>query len=48
VKKVDSGFINDYYWVLFPLHAYWDTSATVTDQGMQKLPLGTARANWFQ
>jgi hypothetical protein len=41
VKKVDSGFINDNYWLLFPFHAYWDTSATVTDQGMQKLPTGT-------
>jgi len=44
VKKVDSGFINDNYWVLFPFHAYWDTSATVADQGMQKLPLGTGSA----
>ena len=44
VKKVDSGFINDNYWTLFPFHAYWDTSATVTDQGMQKLPLGTGSA----
>jgi len=25
VKKVDSGFINDNYWALFPFHAYWDT-----------------------
>jgi hypothetical protein len=45
VKKIDSGFINDNYWALFPLHAYWDTSATVTDQGMQKLPMGTGSAN---
>ena len=45
VKKVDSGFINDNYWALFPFHAYWDTSATVTDQGMQKLPLGTGSAD---
>src|SRR6516164_4677898 len=44
VKKVDSGFINDNYWTLFPFHAYWDTSATVTDQGMQKLPLGAGSA----
>lgn len=45
VKKVDSGFINDNYWALFPFHAYWDTSATVTDQGMQKLPMGTGSAD---
>ena len=44
VKKVDSGFINDNYWALFPFHAYWDTSATVTDQGMHKLPLGNGSA----
>ena len=37
---VDPGFQNDNYWALFPFHAYWDTSATVTDEGMQKLPLG--------
>jgi hypothetical protein len=45
VKKVDSGFINDNYWLLFPFHAYWDTTATVTDQGMQKLPMGTGSAD---
>src|SRR5208282_4704005 len=31
-NEVDPGFTNDNYWLLFPLHAYWDTSATVTDQ----------------
>jgi hypothetical protein len=41
---IDPGFTNDNYWLLFPLHAYWDTSATVTDQGMQKLPLGKGSA----
>jgi len=41
---VDPGFVNDNYWLLFPLHAYWDTSATVTDQGMHKLPLGHGSA----
>jgi hypothetical protein len=45
VKKVDSGFINDNYWALFPFHAYWDTSATVTQQSMQKLPIGTGSAD---
>lgn len=38
-NQVDPAFTNDNYWLLFPLHAYWDTSATVTDEGMQKLPL---------
>jgi hypothetical protein len=41
---IDPGFINDNYWFLFPFHAYWDSSATVTDQGMQKLPLGNGSA----
>ena len=43
-NEVDPGFTNDNYWLLFPFHAYWDTSATVTDQGMHKLPLGNGSA----
>jgi hypothetical protein len=43
-NEVDPGFINDNYWVLFPLHAYWDKSATVIDQGMFNLPLGGGTA----
>jgi hypothetical protein len=43
-NEVDPAFINDNYWLLFPFHAYWDTSATVTDEGMQKLPLGKGTA----
>lgn len=43
-NDVDPSFINDNYWLLFPLHAYWDTSAAVTDQGMHKLPAGTGSA----
>jgi hypothetical protein len=43
-KQTDASFTNDNYWLLFPLHAYWDTSATVTDQGMKKLPVGTGSA----
>ena len=39
-NEAEPAFVNDNYWLLFPLHAYWDTSATVTDEGMQKLPLG--------
>ena len=41
---IEPSFVNDNYWLLFPLHAYWDTSATVTDQGMQKLPIGSGSA----
>ena len=43
-NEVDPGFINDNYWVLFPFHAYWDTSATVIDQGMFNLPQGSGMA----
>jgi hypothetical protein len=43
-NEVDPAFINDNYWLLFPFHAYWDTSATVTDQGMHKLPIGKGSA----
>jgi hypothetical protein len=42
--EIAPAFTNDNYWLLFPLHAYWDTSATVTDQGMQKLPIGNGSA----
>jgi hypothetical protein len=41
---IDPGFINDNYWFLLPFHIYWDKSATVTDEGKQKLPLGKGTA----
>ncbi len=43
-NEVDPAFQNDNYWLLFPFHAYWDTSATVTDEGMKKLPVGAGSA----
>ena len=43
-KEIEPAFVNDNYWLLFPLHAYWDTSATVTDEGMKKLPTGAGSA----
>jgi hypothetical protein len=43
-NQVDPLFFNDQYWLLFPLHVAWDTSAKVTDEGMQKLPLGEGSA----
>src|SRR5215467_15896619 len=39
-EEVDPGFVNDQYWLVFPLHVYWDTKADVQDKGMQPLPLG--------
>jgi len=43
-KEIDPGFVNDQYWLFFPLHACWDTGASVEDKGMQKLPLGGGSA----
>lgn len=43
--EVEPSFINDQYWLLFPFHACWDTSATVTDEGMHKLPIGKGSAD---
>lgn len=42
--EIEPSFVNDQYWALFPLHVYWDTSATVTDDGMKKLPIGKGEA----
>ena len=43
-NEVSPAFVNDNYWLIFPFHAYWDKSATVTDQGMKKLPIGAGSA----
>jgi hypothetical protein len=43
-EEVDPNFLNDQYWLLLPFHVSWDTSATVEDAGMQKLPLGKGSA----
>jgi hypothetical protein len=42
-KDVDPAFSNDQYWLLLPFHIVWD-GATVTDEGVQKLPLGEGSA----
>ena len=43
-NEIEPAFVNDNYWFIFPFHAYWDTAATVTDEGMQALPLGKGSA----
>src|SRR5581483_5815300 len=43
-NEVEPAFVNDNYWLLFPFHAYWDKSATVTNEGMKKLPIGAGTA----
>src|SRR5262249_34245077 len=42
--EIDPAFFNDQYNLLAPFHVVWDTSATVEDAGMQKLPLGKGSA----
>jgi hypothetical protein len=44
-NEIEPAFVNDNYWLLLPFHVYWDTSATVTDEGMHKLPIGTGSAD---
>ncbi len=43
-NEIDPAFSNDNYWLLLVLHFSWDGSATVTDEGTQKLPLGSGSA----
>lgn len=43
-NEVEPAFVNDNYWLIFPLHAFWDKSATVTNEGMKKLPIGVGSA----
>ncbi|HUI93586.1 MAG TPA: hypothetical protein VLX68_15170 [Chitinivibrionales bacterium] len=43
-RKVDAQFINDQYWLLFPFHLAWDTSAIVTVAPNQPVPIGTGTA----
>jgi len=43
--EIESGFVNDQYWLFLPFHVVWDGGATVDDAGMQKLPLGDGSAD---
>jgi len=43
-NEIEPSFVNDNYWLIFVFHAYWDKSATVTDEGMKKLPIGVGSA----
>jgi len=44
LKKIDSWFINDNYWLLFPYRIAWDGRAKVEDIGTQPLPMGEGSA----
>ena len=43
--EIDPAFFNDQYWLLFPLHLSWDSSAEVKATGKHKLPLGKGSAS---
>lgn len=43
-NEIEPAFVNDQYWLVFPLHVFWDTSAEVKDLGAQKLPIGAGSA----
>jgi hypothetical protein len=42
--EIEPAFVNDNYWVIFPFHVNWDTSANVQEKEKQKLPLGKGTA----
>jgi len=43
-NDIDPAFVNDHYVLLFPLHVAWDDSATVTDEGIQEMPISKKSA----
>ena len=44
-EKIDWFFVNDNYWLILPIHLYWDSpGADAQEMGMQKLPLGKGSA----
>jgi hypothetical protein len=44
LKKIDAWFINDNYWLLFPIRMAWDHQAKVEDVGRKDLTIGTGKA----
>ena len=42
--EIEPNFVNDNYWLVFPFHVYWDTSANVLEKDKQNLPLGKGTA----
>ena len=43
-NDIDPAFVNDHYVLLFPLHVAWDDWATVTDEGVQEMPISKKSA----
>ncbi len=44
LRALDAKFVNDRYWLLFPLHLVWDQSAQVADRGRARRPVGSGEA----
>jgi hypothetical protein len=47
-NEIDPDFNDDNYDLLLPFHVYWDSSATATDKGKHKLPLGSGSAELLE
>jgi hypothetical protein len=43
-RALDAKFVNDRYWLLFPLHLVWDQAAVVEDHGLARRPMGEGEA----
>jgi hypothetical protein len=39
LKKIDAWFINDQYWLLFPLHLQWDDAIVLTENENIAMPV---------
>ncbi len=44
MKAIDRKFINDQYWLLFPYHLVWDSSAIITEKENATMPLAKTPA----
>ncbi|MDD5675532.1 MAG: hypothetical protein PHC61_15285 [Chitinivibrionales bacterium] len=44
LKKIDAWFINDQYWLLFPLHLTWDNALVLTENKNIGMPIGNKPA----
>ncbi len=43
-RALDAKFVNDRYWLLFPLHLVWDQALEVADRGQSQRPIGEGQA----
>ena len=43
-RALDAKFVNDRYWLLFPLHLIWDRVVDVEDHGQALRPMGKTKA----